>query len=290
MPKHKIILGSDWELYIGKNRKIAQFEESGMIDWDGSMQIREGRTIASENPLEIVSDIRNTFIKQIKKNPEVLNNHWAAGSYYNHPIGGHIHIDTPDNIFKQKFAQDIDQYLGVICLLLEKRKDGLKRRSKYWNYGQYGSYRSCSYGVEIRSLSSWITSPYIATAVLCLAKIIANEILNNGFQAKTYVTSNQFNKMKTDEIRPKFPEIWAEIEKMELFKEYEEYIRIIPKLINAKKTWIPKQSFKEVWSLVGFDTKPIKITYNNIWQKWADSIGEKLNKLIGRELPEVAAE
>ncbi len=80
--------------------------------------------------------------------------------------GGHIHIGVDDEnlldpIIKPLFVYMLDLFLGVPSVILDKDMTQVNRRQAF---GKAGAYRSKSYGLEYRVLSSWwVTKPeYIA--------------------------------------------------------------------------------------------------------------------------------
>lgn len=82
--------------------------------------------------------------------------------------GGHIHIgcnneeeDLLDPVIKPLFVYMLDLFLGIPSVILDKDVTQINRRQAF---GKAGAYRSKSYGIEYRVLSSWwVTKPeYIA--------------------------------------------------------------------------------------------------------------------------------
>lgn len=83
--------------------------------------------------------------------------------------GGHIHIGSDDDdnkylldpIIKPLFVYMLDLFLGIPSVILDKDMTQINRRQAF---GKAGAYRSKSYGLEYRVLSSWwVSKPeYIA--------------------------------------------------------------------------------------------------------------------------------
>jgi hypothetical protein len=140
--------------------------------------------------------------------------------------------------------------------LLEDRASGLQRRhTPNWEgkfYGFKDEYRTKGINRwEHRTMSSWITSPYVAAAILCLSKVVMYEVLNNPFFNPDIDFPNAvFVQMKTDEVRKKFPAIWKQIKKMKLYPKYKKYIDVIKFLVDNERNWFPSSSMKEAWGLV----------------------------------------
>jgi hypothetical protein len=88
-----------------------------------------------------------------------------------YPLGGHIHFGVKSHQLHPLLgAQYLSQYLGAIGLLVEKNSEAKQRRGG--DYGGFDDYREQDHGFEYRTLSSWLTSPYVASAFMCLAKTV----------------------------------------------------------------------------------------------------------------------
>lgn len=236
---------------------------------DGNGTTYELRPTPSKNPLEIVSNIHTIFTNKIneEENEGILNYHWVAGSFYNgYTFGGHIHFGIKENIIRSHEASKIlDDYLGLSCILLENRRQGLSRRRN--GYGLKSDYRNNSHGFEYRVCSSWLTSPYVAAGLLCLGKTVMYEVLNN----KKFVPSvnktveNDFKKMQINRVRPLFNDMWNEVKQMKLYNKFAPQLNIVETLINNNMSWFPKVKLKEAWGLVSSSNNKPTLTLNDIW-------------------------
>ena len=85
-----------------------------------------------------------------------------------------------------------------------------------------GDYRIKDHGgFEYRTPGSWLMSQKVTTAVLCLAKIVANryaEIPQN--YLNTVEAQKAFYKGDQDFFRPIFHSLWANLKKLDLYEEY----------------------------------------------------------------------
>ncbi|MEK6882062.1 MAG: hypothetical protein AABY22_20770, partial [Nanoarchaeota archaeon] len=101
-----------------------------------------------------------------------------------------------------------------------------------------------------RTPGSWITSPYIAAAILCLGKTVMFESLNNTkFKWQSFVKPTDFTLMNTETVKKKFPEIWKDITKMQLYQKYKPYIDLLYFLVNSNLTWFPSVTMKNAWGI-----------------------------------------
>ena len=275
MAEKDFLIGCDPEFILTKkNGNIIESWEWTNLEsdfgMDGSRITFEARPRPSKDPLEVVYSIQDIFSRQILKNEYFNNFNWYAGSYYlYYPLGGHIHFGLKNKISGRDSCPFLNNYVGSISLLVEKQYDARKRR--YDGYGRFSDYRPQTYGFEYRALSSWLVSPHVSAAFLCLSKTVMFEVLNNPkFKWNLdFVDSITFNKVKTDLILEKFPLIWSDVTKMKLYQTYKPYIDILYFLVKNNLTWFPKEEFTKVWGLKNLNRKVSKkINIEAIWLKY----------------------
>ncbi len=238
---------------------------------DGNGVLFEVRPAPDKNPINLVNKIHKIFSHSTYHHPTLSRYEWRAGSAYgNQLMGGHIHFgirDYSSRFSSGRFCSLLSEYVGALTLLLEDKEEALERRTEY---GACDAYRSQNYGVEYRTPSSWLVSPYITAGTLCLAKIVVSNILNNpafinnhNFRLNHY----DFTNHDVEKVRKFFPMIWADIQKMPLYPLYKNYLEIFPTLINNQRSWFPATSMKQAWGLADFSAYNKKIKVSNIWSK-----------------------
>ena len=250
---------------IGADPEFALLNSRGRVvpaeDWvsedegtefgaDGNGTTFEVRPGPSKEPLEVVGNIHDIFVRTSLQEPDLLKFNWVAGTWRGgYPLGGHVHFGLTERQIAHRSAVDfLDHYLGVVTLLLEIKKEGLKRRED--GYGGMGDLREQTWGFEYRPMSSWLSTPYISAAVLCLSKTIMYEVMNNSkFEWHKFAVVEDFSKMNQKRIFELFPKIWADITKMHLYQLYKPYIDLIYFLVTNKLTWLPATSMKESWGI-----------------------------------------
>lgn len=258
-------------------------------DGGGYYKIFEFQPNYSLNPLDVVNNIRGIFLGKVRNNPEFLNYNFKAGSFaHETPLGGHIHFSSPDiNLIDSVVnfthaSRILDNYVGAISVLLEDTHSGKKRRD--WNtedmgehggimpkngkevkYGCATNWRPQKWGFEYRSCSSWVMSPQISAAFLCLGKVVFHEFLNNPkFTFKEYDYSDDFLTMKKSVILNRFPSIWKDIQSMSLYKHFKPYIDFLYILISKNCNWENSRlGMKEQWGIINCYKNNI-IIKNNI--------------------------
>ncbi|MDD3023833.1 MAG: hypothetical protein PHE26_08045 [Syntrophomonadaceae bacterium] len=260
LKNNEIKMGADPEfmLFNSKNNKMLSasdyFPRDGQVGCDNiRIPNRQQRPIAEirpkpdESPLKLVENIRQSLIYASKlapyQNVGLLAGSQPTGGY---SIGGHIHFSRIHANSWLLIA--LDNYLGIPIFLIEQPATASKRRKKY---GFLGDYRSKDHGgFEYRTPGSWLVSKEIATAVLCLAKIVASSYpylnqnhLNNIEAQKAFYNGNP------DYFREIFPKLWKDIEKTERFPEYEEQLNIIPSMVNKGLHWDEKIDMRKTWNI-----------------------------------------
>lgn len=248
-------------------------EEGTELGADGNHKSFEVRPAPSKNPLQLVANMHDIFVRQTLEQPKFLKLDWKAGSYVGGlPIGGHVHFGITNKQIDHLCACTfLDNYVGVVSLLLEDSEGGKHRR--YDDYGlpdAHSKLRAQPWGFEYRVMSSWLSSPYVSAALLCLSKTVMYEAVNNpNFKWHKFAQRNFFAEMKQDRVLEKFPKIWADIVKMKLYQEYKPYIDLIYFLVRNRLTWFPAKKMKESWGVM--DMKPCiinKIGMDIIWSRY----------------------
>ena len=147
-------------------------------------------------------------------------------------------------------------------LTLSRRRDD--------GYGKMGDYREQPWGFEYRGMSSWLSSPYVSAAMLCLSKTVMYEVMNNSkFEWHKFAVRSEFETVNYDKIIPKFPSIWNDITKMYLYQTYKPYIDLIYFLVINKRTWLPSTDMKDCWGVI--DMKPCisdKVGIDFLWNRY----------------------
>ena len=258
----RFLIGSDPEFMMLRNGKAApmtgQYNDPVGYDGTGYHKICEVRVVPTECPLEMINSIRYSFLNKVKKYPQTLNYDWVAGSFKLQPIGGHLHGSTKkEDILPETANLIIGNYVGALSLAIEDKNEAVKRRnSEDGKYGFLNDYRLQPWGWEARCFSSWLTTPAVALAHICLFKTVLYETLNNkSFSPNVRFSDDDFIFANISKIRNNFHAIWKEVSQMALYPQYKEYIDIFKFLIENKLTWEPidktgrKLDMRETWGL-----------------------------------------
>lgn len=273
-------MGADPELVIKDGKTVLGekiLTEQDEFGIDGNHYWFEIRPDPSTSPLEVANGIRAIMVRQCLKKPQFFNYDWFAGSFNSNPngeygLGGHIHFGIKANKIDPSEASCIlSQYVGAVTLLIEDREQGLKRRKfKNGQYGFINDQREKPYGFEYRCPSSWITDPRVAAAILCLAKTVMFEILNNDrFKAPNRIKNAHIIGMDVNFVRELWPDIWSEITKMALYQHYKPYLDMLYFMVKKKQTWFPRVSLKEAWGIVDMGSAlNSRLQMSAIWHRF----------------------
>jgi len=256
-----IKLGADPEFMLAntKNGKMVSasqfFPRDGQIGCDNirvpnrqQRPVAEVRPTPAYCPMELTSNIKKC-LDQASRIAPYRNVKWVAGSqpFSGFSIGGHIHFSNIK--LDAALLRALDNYLGVTSFLIENPHTAVRRRRKY---GHLGDYRLKNHGgFEYRTPGSWLVSREIAAAMLCLAKIIGSRYyqmtknyLNNPQAQEAFYTGNQ------EYFRELFPEIWSDIQAIDLYDDYAEALQVIPRMVTSEANWEESQDIRKNWKVI----------------------------------------
>lgn len=251
---------------------------------DGAGTPFEIRPKPETDPVKLVMNIREILSTASRLTPTLYQYDWLAGSYRKGcSIGGHIHfgirsVTGGNTSTYEVLTRILDDYLGIVTTLVESHEEGKLRRAT--GYGCPGQWREQPHGFEYRTPGSWLTSPYIATGILCLGKTVVNEVLGKtGFKFRHHATtgelpsplgvSDKIRLSKMPDLIAVFDSVWEDITKMELYKEYKQYLEVLRFLIVNKRTWYPSVSMKEAWGISEISIPmPKSVSINDVWSKY----------------------
>jgi len=262
----EVRLGADPEfmLYNIKNGNMTPasqfFPRDGVVGCDAlrtpnrqSRPIAELRPRPAYSPRRLLANLEDAMQTAYRLAP-YKNIKWLAGSrpFQGYSIGGHIHFSNVE--LNNHILRALDNYLELPLFLLENQATAVKRRLKY---GYLADFRIKDYGgFEYRTPASWLVSPQIAAAVLCLAKVVASNYL--------YLTRNLFLSPEAqrafyegnqEHLRLMFHDIWSDIKKLEMFQVYAQELQIIEDMVNSGTSWDEKEDIRRSWGLTRVGVK-----------------------------------
>ena len=207
-------------------------------------------------------------------------------------MGFHVHFGLKPKVISPEYVVPyLDNYLGSISLLLENYGEGVNRRSykkspggNPVSYGKMGDFRTKPHGFEYRPISSCISSPYVTLSLLCLAKAIVFEALNNkAFKPRLLVEHDDFTHMNIAKIKTNFPQIWQDITQLHLYPKYKSHIDFLLFLIQNKDSWKQgNEDFKLNWGIIN-SSKYFK--KNDLYIKLPVNIKPVIEEEVDNEKP-----
>lgn len=256
----EIKLGADPEFMIAnsKNGKMVPasefFPRDGLFGCDNiRIPSRQQRPVAElrpkpeTSPTSLYINIKQALEQANKKVP-YRNIKWLAGSqpFNGYSTGGHIHFSNFE--LNNQSLRALDNYLGLPIFMIENQTTSIKRRNKY---GQLGDFRIKDYGgFEYRTPGSWLISPEITLAVLCLAKMVSSNyrLLKRNYFI-TVEAQRAFYNGDQQYFKPYFEEIWSDIQRLDMYNEYKNHLEAIPNMIFSNLCWDEKLDIRKSWAL-----------------------------------------
>lgn len=256
----EVKMGADPEFMLSNARNghmipASQFfPREGIVGCDSiRMPNRQQRPIAElrpkpdNSPLQLFLNL-DQALRTASKLAPYRNIKWLAGSrpFSGYSVGGHIHFSNID--LNNHILRALDSYIALPLFLIENQVTAVKRRDKY---GFLADYRAKEYGgFEYRTPASWLVSPKIAAATLCLGKIVASNYLmltRNCFL--TAEAQRAFYDGDQESLRNLFNDLWSDIEKTAMYEEYKGELQIIYDMVKDNLKWEEKEDIRKTWAI-----------------------------------------
>lgn len=233
---------------------------------DGSPTTVEIRPKPADNPLELVENIYQLFNVAQKKYPEVFRLKFQA-SDINYSIGGHLHFGhsllVENREGQKKIIKMLDMYLAPLVSLVEipaHHKSRLKG-----SYGRMGDVRPAPWGIEYRTLPSWIATRKLAEAVTCLGYGLVEQALLGDLLKLTLPAVINYDDLislyqngNMSLMRLGLPYLIKDLKKIPMLQTYNKEIKY---LIDSAKAGRPlfESEIKESWHLKFLDIAKMKL-------------------------------
>lgn len=261
LPSTQVLLGADPEFVLhnqltgGMVYPSSFLTKEGLFGYDERSEGRKGvlfplaevRPPPDPCPLKLTEKIKSALEHGLKKIP-YKNIEWLAGSIHfnRYQIGGHIHYSGIE--LSSALLRALDNYLGLIVSMIENHEASAQRRRQY---GGLGNFRIKPHGgFEYRTLGSWLVSPEITKAVLCLAKVVALEYprLKRDFFV-SFELQQAFYQADRSLFYELFPLLWDDLKNTFTFKKYESELKVIYDMINKGQQWNEQLDIRKTWGL-----------------------------------------
>lgn len=252
-----VVLGADPE-FILRSRRTKRlvtanrfFPYKGVVGYDRlfarglrGRPLAELRPRPAGEPEELFRNLQSAVRRAIRRTGRRIE--FTAGSlpFSRFPIGGHIHFSGVP--LTTRLLRALDIYLAVPLLLIDDPARSWRRRLKY---GFLGDFRFKRHGrFEYRTLPSWLLSPTVTLAVLCLAKVVATEYHRLPADLFDEVAMQQaFYNAHKEPFYRRIDELWSHLEELPAFQQYEAAVLPLKRWIDARKVWPDRSDWKLRW-------------------------------------------
>lgn len=242
------IIDSDGKL-VHANLVISGGVTEGAVGVDPSGKPAEIRPKHTDNPMELVDNVRSALQSMAYNFPYLQCFEWRAGAHVQWPLGGHIHLGYKPSDYT-KFAMYVAAHVAYPLALCDV--DGMTRRRTLSVQSSTGpkvygvnlfDHHTPPHGIEIRSPLSWLGSPKIAAAALCGAYVAA----------KSYGTNKQLNRDAVEAVVQHWPVLTlgampAVIKSFEIMPMYQEYSHQIDLMLDLGCN-NPAPDMKQTWNI-----------------------------------------
>jgi hypothetical protein len=239
----KMVLASQ---FFSRKGKIGCDDRS--VQFDGKrLPLLELRPDPDSNPLALINNLK----KLMTEAATAINRRaveWRAGSmpFKPYSIGGHIHFSGVP--FSSQLVRALDNYVGLPLMVIEDQKTAVPRRVRY---GFYGDIRHKDYGgFEYRTPGSFVVSPEIAAAAICLAYVVAvhhrelpvYDIYDRNLQ-------ESFFKGHTGALAPIAERNLSLLSRTSTYARYREQIDPLLAMIRSGTVWDEMRDVRVAWGV-----------------------------------------
>jgi hypothetical protein len=261
--------------------KKSDSKTAGVLGWDGHNRTGEMRPSPSKNPQDIVENIGKMVEKATETVPYLTMTTLSLGN----PIGGHIHLEIPQNTEENNLSPEYKKNIEVIeargdpaigrmmalylaPIIASEHRISAALRMASNGYGKIHDIRKNNVNpgartVEVRGLTAeWTCRPDIALATLTYLGVVWHEILTRGpnsimrspISLKTIQQTDSLQTMLLSEYQPVMDSVikavYQQVKKFELYKDHKDAVDLI---FDYKKT--SKMKEEVGWNLTQGWTK-----------------------------------
>lgn len=239
----KMVLASQ---FFSRKGKIGCDDRS--VQFDGKrLPLLELRPDADSNPLALIANLKR-LMAEASATINRRGVEWRAGSmpFKPYSIGGHIHFSGVP--FTGQLVRALDNYVGLPLMVVEDQRTAVSRRKRY---GFYGDIRHKDYGgFEYRTPGSFLVSPEITAAAICLAYIVAVhhrelpvfDIYDRNLQ-------ESFFKGQAAALAPIAERNLSLLSRMSTYARYREQIEPLVTMIRSGTVWDETKDVRAAWGI-----------------------------------------
>jgi hypothetical protein len=250
--------------------------------FDGHSATAELRPKPATTPKQALANIKKILETNKKKYPMAYKNNLKAISN-DLSLGGHIHFGHPSLCENPevvgRLVTNLDNLLAFPLMYTEDIEYSTTRRLS-WGYGKLSDYRRQNWGIEYRSLTSFLASKDLASIVFYTAYAIADATINHNFECEKIADSESFryayDRQARELLKPHLNLAFTQLITLPKYGE-KEYKKEIDKFIEYVKAQKPlfNTEIKEGWN-IDFDIS------DYLKLERIETLLEKITKLLIR--------
>lgn len=225
---------------------------SSEIGVDGHCHIGELRPKHAETPREHVDNIARLVWQISDYVPHDVCVRAGAMVGRDDSIGGHIHFGARD-VDMKLVGRTLDYYLALPVGLIERQEPAIRRRDRC-GYGGLGDIREQPWGMEYRTLPSWLVSRGIALSVLSVGYAVVDAIMKKEYPKvpQDIPDPGDFYNRDKAALRPLLSDIRRGWRKLPLYPKFRLEFAFLNHLLIHEKEWLDEEDFRPKWdSAVG---------------------------------------
>lgn len=218
------------------------------IGTDGHRDIGELRPTYSETPRGHLANIQS-LIEELSDMVPLEYNITAGSMVGPDAIGGHIHFGGLDRYFDKKLAiRALDYYLALPVALVEVQGSARRRRTDS-GYGRLGAYRHQGWGLEYRTLPSWLASYGVALSILSIGYAIMDAVHRKSCPSipADIPDPTEFNYCNKETLLKYMPGVRRGWRELPLHSEFRLETAFLNHLIVRGLEWREKEDIRDKW-------------------------------------------
>lgn len=248
-------------------------QDVGMVGQDGHSCVGELRFSRPFTNAKELTDATGVLLKNLVLNIDPRLIIVGGSGRYGEAIGGHIHLGHATIHNHAAYLSDVMDLMIAIPLLLLSDREAAKMRICESCYGKLGSIAVGYRRLEYRPLPSWLVSRSYTLAVLTMAEMITDAVLNHKLILPTFTSLGDkallyYHLCRTDFFSPLVSRIFKLYRKLPLWQDSNraKVIAAFFGLLNAFKHTTPQKTWNEEKNILGrWDLKKenLKVAENN---------------------------
>lgn len=159
--------------------------------YDGNNETGEIRVKPADNPGDLLKNVKKLLEASKKKYPQVFNNKMVVNDQ-RQSVGGHIHFGHPfllnskpekRKAYTPRIIKNLDNLLAIPSMFFEDDEYS-KWRKQSMGYGKLGDVRYQDWGIEYRTLPSFLNSRELTEVIFYVSYSITHASIFDNFECR----------------------------------------------------------------------------------------------------------